>query len=221
MKNIGLLLFTIVGSLVLVVAIAFFFTGQTSTSSSAIDEPAPQELVLAEGRLATGSAQAKVTIVEFSDFQCPACRAVQPLIKQVVAQYPNDVRFVYRHYPLVSIHPYAQLAAQASEVAAEQGKFWEYHDLLFEKQPEWAALSSQGAVEDAFVEYAGQLGIDSTAFRERIAADEIRKKVLADQADSQKLNLSGTPSLFVNNTRVPAPGQLLTTVQSLLDESQE
>jgi protein-disulfide isomerase len=121
---------------------------------------------------------------------------------------------------LVSIHPYAQLAAQASEVAAEQGKFWEYHDLLFEKQPEWAKLSSASQVEDKFVEYAGQLGIDTAKFRERIAADEIRQKVLTDVADSQELNLSGTPSLFVNNTRVPAPGQLLTTVQSLL-ESQE
>lgn len=219
MKNLGLLLATIVGSLVLVVGIAFFFSGKSSTTTTN-EGPAPQEKVLGEARLAKGPADAKVTIVEFSDFQCPACRAVQPLIKQIVNQYPNDVRFVYRHYPLVSIHPYAQLAAQASEAAAEQGKFWEFHDLLFEKQPEWAQLSSATQVEDKFVEYAGQMGIDSAKFREKIAADEIRQKVLADVADSQELNLSGTPSLFVNNTRVPAPGQLLTTVQSLL-ESQE
>lgn len=220
MKNVGLLLATIVGSLILVVGIAFFFSGKTSTIDPNSTESAPQELVLSEGKLFRGPADAKVTIVEFSDFQCPSCKAVEPLLKQVLAKYPNDVRLVYRHYPLVSIHQYAQIAAQASEAAAEQGKFWEFHDVLFEKQEAWSKLSSESQVIDAFVEYAGQLGIDTTKFRERIAADEVRKRVLADVADSQKLNLSGTPSLFVNNKRVPAPGQLLTTVQSLLESKE-
>jgi protein-disulfide isomerase len=221
MKNIGLLLATIVGSLVLIIGIAFFFSKSTTTSSTGqTAQPEPQEVVVSDGALSVGPADAKVTIVEFSDFQCPSCKAVSPLIKQVLAQYPNDVRLVYRHYPLVSIHPYAQIAAQASEAAAEQNKFWEFHDVLFEKQAEWSQLSSQGQVEAKFVEYAGQLGIDTAQFRERITADEVRKRVLDDVADAQKLSLSGTPSLFVNNQRVPAPGQLLTTVQSLVS-SQE
>lgn len=218
MKNVGLLLATIIGSLVLVIGIAVFFSNSSSSTGDAtLAEPADQAVVLADARLATGPADAKVTIVEFSDFQCPACRQVEPIIKQVLAQYPNDVRFVYRHLPLVAIHPYAQLAAQASEVAAEQNKFWEYHDVLFEKQPEWSGLSSQDQAEDKFVEYAGELGIDTAAFRERITSDEIGQRVLDDVADTSTLKLSGTPTLFVNNQRVPAPGQLVTTVQSLIE----
>lgn len=229
MKNLPLLIGTIVGSLVLVIGIAVFFSNSSSSTSAPGSqaqnfdevEPSPEEDVLAEARNSMGPEDAAVTIVEFSDFQCPACRAVSPLIKQVTTQYPEDVRFVYRHLPLVSIHPYAQLAAQASEVAAEENLFFEYHDLLFERQPEWSRLSSASQVEDAFVEYAGELGIDTDSFRERINAEDVRERVTNDVIDTQSLRLTSTPTLFVNNRRVPAPGQLPQIVESLLEDSQE
>lgn len=87
-----------------------------------------------------GGANAKVTIVEFSDFQCPFCSRALPTINQIMSEYKDDVRLVYKHYPITSIHPNAQKASEASECAREQNKFWEYHDLLFQNQQQWSQL---------------------------------------------------------------------------------
>jgi len=85
-----------------------------------------------------GSADAPVTIVEFSDFQCPYCARVEPTVEQVMQQYQGKVKLYFRDFPLSSIHPYAEQAAEASRCAGEQGKYWEYHDMLYQKQTEWA-----------------------------------------------------------------------------------
>lgn len=228
MKNLPLLLGTIIGSLVLVIGIAFFFSGESTQQQQNVTpenfsqiEPEPEEQVLGDARNVKGATESAITIVEFSDFQCPACKAAEPLISQVVEQYPNDVRLVYRHFPLNSIHPYAQMAGYASEVAADEGLFWEYHDKLFEQQLVWSQMGSASEVEDAFVTYAGELGIDTDSFREKIASQEIKDRVLQDVADANTLGLSGTPTLFVNNRRVPAPGQLPAIVQSLIEENSQ
>ncbi len=89
-----------------------------------------------------GGEDAYVTIIEYSDFQCPACASVAPMLQQLAAAYPNDVRLVYRHFPLVSIHPNAQKAAEAAEAAGAQGKFWEYHDTLFANQADFASADA-------------------------------------------------------------------------------
>ncbi|MBI4079000.1 MAG: DsbA family protein, partial [Candidatus Levybacteria bacterium] len=85
---------------------------------------------------------AKVTIVEFSDFQCPFCARAYPTMNQVLDGYGDKVKLVYKHFPLNAIQPLAQKAAEASECAKDQGKFWEFHDVLFEKAEEWTSLSS-------------------------------------------------------------------------------
>lgn len=227
MKNLPLLVGTIIGSLVLVIGIAFFFSGgsgapqQVTPETFAEVEPEPEETILADARNVKGNEEAPITIVEFSDFQCPACKAVEPLVAQIALQYPEDVKIVYRHFPLNSIHPYAQLAAYASEAAADEGMFWEYHDKLFEQQTVWAQMRSASEVEDAFVMYAEELGIDTGSFREKIASQQIKDRVLQDVADANTLSLSGTPTLFVNNRRVPAPGQLPAIVQSLVEENSQ
>jgi formate-nitrite transporter family protein len=226
MKNVPLLFGTITLSLLLVVGIAFFFSGNPSTGSSshgaAADTVSQENIpkILGDARNVQGPEDAQITIVEFSDLQCPACRAVHPLIKQVTDKYPDDVRFVYRHYPLSNIHPYAQLAAEAAEVAAESDLFFEFHDKVFEQQPTWSKLGSQDQVRDTFIEYASDLGIDSQAFRERMKSGETRKLVLQDTADGTAVNISGTPTLFVNNQRVSAPHQLMATVESLLEKEE-
>lgn len=224
MKNIPLLFGTIVGSLVLVLGIAFFFSsgpGATSLNGTqqVADEPVDEATALGDARHLKGNPEAEITIIEFSDFQCPACRAAQPLAESVVEEYSDQVRLVYRHYPLVNIHQYAQLAAQAAETASEDDLFWEYHDLLFDNQLEWSNMKSQSEVEDAFVGYAEELGIDSQAFRERIKSSEVRSTVLQDVSDGTAVKITGTPTFFVNNQRVPAP-QLKTTVESLLSEQE-
>lgn len=96
--------------------------------------PKPVDIKVSSTDFVTGPSEAKVTMVEFSDFQCPYCARAYPVIKQILRAYPKDVRFVYKQYPLTSIHTFAQKASEASLCAGEQGKFWEYHDKLFESQ---------------------------------------------------------------------------------------
>src|SRR5690606_29220292 len=128
-------------------------------------EPAPaepgnfvdQSRLIREHNTMTGSLDAKVTVVEFGDMQCPACASAHPVVKQIINEYGDnpDFNFVFRHFPLSSIHPHAQISAEAVEAAGDQGKFWEMHDLLFTRQSEWA---SGGNPLDKFVAYAGELG---------------------------------------------------------------
>jgi len=148
MKNLPLLLATVLGTIVLIVAAAVFLspTQNNANQSKEID----QVSLLAGANHVRGPENAPITIVEFSDLQCPACRSAAPLAKAVLEKYPDQVRLVYRHFPLVTIHKYAQVAALTSEVAAEQNKFWEFHDLVFENQAEWSSLGSQNEVITTF-----------------------------------------------------------------------
>lgn len=139
-----------------------------------------------------------VTIVEFSDFQCPACLAVQEPLKQLLTTYEGKVEFVYRHFPLVSIHKNAMAAALASEAADMQGKFWEMHDLLFAKQAEWSSL---GDPKEVFVGYAETMGIDKAKFISDLEGQGARDLVTADVLASTRYKLTGTPTFFVNGVK--------------------
>lgn len=207
MKNLPLLVATLLGSLVLVVGIAIGFS-MISQSSQAVD----QALARGDGRLRKGKEGAPITVVEFSDFQCPACKASTPVVEQVLREFPEDVQVVYRHFPLFSIHPYAQAAAQASEVAAEQGKFWQFHDSVFATQETWAELPSEKEAIDQFATLAAELGIDKAAFMERIQSEDIKQRVANDVADGSKAGVSATPTFYVNGRPVSAP-QLIETVR--------
>src|SRR3989337_966761 len=125
-------------ALVLVVSLLAVF-GAAIFLSKAERRSVDPSLIIGDARLATGSAQPKVTIVEFSDFQCPACLASSTVLQEMVMENISHVRLVYRHFPLTSIHDHAFEAAKASEIAAGQGKFWEMHDILFERQDEWTS----------------------------------------------------------------------------------
>jgi protein-disulfide isomerase len=211
MKNIPLLVITLVSTLVLIVGMAIYFS-QNAASSLVVD----QAKLTNGARLTKGPETAQVTLVEFSDLQCPACKAIQPLVQEVSKQYPDKVRVVYRHFPLTQVHPYATLAAQASEVAAEQGKFWEMHDKLFATQSDWAELDSEEKATEKFAEYAQELQIDKATFLARIQASEVKQRVADDAALAAELKLNSTPTLFVNGKKVTAPQQLLQTVGSLV-----
>ncbi|GAB4149296.1 MAG: hypothetical protein Fur0021_10100 [Candidatus Promineifilaceae bacterium] len=152
-----------------------------------------------------GGADAYITIIEYSDFQCPACASVAPMLQQLVAAYPNDVRLVYRHFPLVSIHPNAQKAAEAAEAAGAQGKFWEYHDMLFANQADFASADA-AAARESFIEYARNLGLDVERFTAELDADVYLAQVDGSRAEAMALSMPGTPSIIFN-------GQLLTGEQ--------
>jgi len=136
-----------------------------------------------------GAGEARVTIVEFSDFQCPYCGRVGPTLERLLAEYPEDVRIVYKHLPL-SMHAQALPAAKASMAAGRQGKFWEMHDLLFQNQ---SALG-----EAKFVELARGLGLDEARFEQDYRSPEVAAEVARDMNEARRLGVTGTPGFFVN-----------------------
>lgn len=213
MKNLPLLIVTVLGTLALVVVVAVMFSN-SSTSSSGV-EPT----VLLEGaNNRMGPEQPVVTIVEFSDFQCPACKAVEPLVKQTALQYPDQVQVVYRHFPLLSIHPHAELAARASEVAAQEDLFWEMHDILFERQQTWSAANSSDAALALFTDYAEEIGLDRDLFTEAIQSDTVRTTVAQDMALGTQLGVNATPTLYVNGKKLTAPQQLPVVVAEIINQ---
>lgn len=136
-----------------------------------------------------GASDAKVTIIEFSDFQCPYCGRVGPTMKRLVEEYPEDVRVVYKHLPL-SFHQQALPAAKASVAAARQGKFWEFHDLLFQNQRQ--------LTDEKFVELAKGLGLDVEKFESDYKSTEVAREVAKDMNEARRLGVTGTPGFFVN-----------------------
>jgi protein-disulfide isomerase len=135
-----------------------------------------------------------VEFTVFSDFECPACGVTEPMIRQLMNEYSGNVKFVFKQFPLTSIHPQAFKAAEASECADDQGKFWEYHDVLFKNQN---ALS----VKD-LKQYAADLGLDTERFNICLDSDAIASRVRKDVNEAKSLNLRGTPTFLVNGVFV-------------------
>lgn len=206
MKNIPLLIFTLVGSLILLVVIVFAF-------SKMANQPLDPAVVMGSKMLSKGKSDAKVTIVEFSDFQCPACSAAAPLIEKILSK-SEDVQVIYRYFPLVSIHQHAQAASQASFAAYQFGKFWEYHTLLFEKQNEW---SIEKDPKQKFIEYAVSLGINKDDFIKKLTDTkaDADKAIAKDVQDGTTLGISGTPTFFVNGVKTEI-SDLESTVENSL-----
>ncbi len=139
---------------------------------------------------ALGPEDAPVTIIEFSDYQCPFCSRAEPTIKQILEEYGDKVRFVYRDFPLDQLHPFARKASEASHCAEEQGKFWEYHDALYENQ---AGINAAGLEQ-----FAKDIGLDMDAFKTCLDSGKYANEVQKDLDDGQEYGVSGTPAFFVN-----------------------
>lgn len=152
-------------------------------------DPARQYEIALDGAPMRGSKDAKVTIVEFSDFQCPYCGRVEPTLARILKEYGDDVRLAFKHLPL-SMHPKAMPAHRAALAAGEQGKFWEMHDKIFANQ---ADLS-----EAAYERYAEELGLDIERFKRDMTSKALEQKIEADKREAAALGVSGTPSFFIN-----------------------
>jgi protein-disulfide isomerase len=152
-----------------------------------------------------GNAKSKVVIVEYSDFECPACRSYYAVMKQLMVEFGGQVAFVYRNFPLTEIHINAEFAARAAQAAGKQGKFWEMHDLLFEKQDEWDNAANP---ETFFESYAKLVGISVDQFRTDWASKEVINFVRAQRANAIKLGLQGTPSFFINGKQIQNPASV-------------
>lgn len=169
-------------------ALVSFLDGLKAKAQVRILLEPPRVQVAAEGP-STGAADAKVTIVEFSDFQCPYCRRQEDALKKLLADYSGKVRLVYRDFPL-DMHPNAAKAAQAGACAEDQGKFWQMHDKLFDNQQ---ALSVENLKK-----YARDAGLDGAKFDACLDGDKDRARVQKNLTDGEKAGVDGTPALFVN-----------------------
>lgn len=218
MKNLPLLLATIGGTLILIFGIGYFFSqSETTPSEPAQVDPAT---VAGDARNAKGNLESDIVVVEYSDFQCPACASVEPLIDQFMAEYGEQVKLVYRHFPIDSIHFNARLAAQAAEAAAIDNKFWEYHQLLFDGQADWSNISDKNELKEKFAEYAQELEIDKDAFLERIESPSVVELVEVDKQSGIEAGVNGTPTFYVNGIETSAP-QLNTAVDALIADQPE
>ncbi len=148
-----------------------------------------------------GNQYAKNVLIEYSDFQCPACAAYEPLVRQLMKDFDNQILLIYRHFPL-SQHVHAELAAQASEAAGKQGKFWDMHDLLFDRQGSW---ENTGDAEATFKGYAKELGLDEARFAADLNSDEIKKLVAEDADGGLHAGINSTPSFYLNGKKIDNP----------------
>jgi protein-disulfide isomerase len=147
-----------------------------------------------------GRADAPLLIEEYGDFQCPPCGFFHPILKRLEGEYERELRVVFRHFPLRNMHKHADEAARAAEAAAVQGKFWQMHDLLFEKQKDW---KDAPAARPVFLSYARTLGLDIGKFTQDIDSMAISNRVRSDEAQGTARGVSGTPTVFLNGREIP------------------
>lgn len=186
-----LLRISVVVLVTLIVLASGFITMKIGDASRGSLEP----LDLEEG-WSIGNPQAPITIVEFSDLQCPFCEQVQQTLSELLKDYPDDIRIIFRHFPLPQ-HPLAQLAAEATEAAGDQGKFWEMLEKIFEKEGELTITD--------FGEYAGELGLDVARFNLALENSQFQDQVLEDVQVGKSLGVHAVPTLFLNGRELDVP----------------
>jgi diadenylate cyclase len=163
---------------------------------------------------ARGPKDAPVTLVKYGDYECPYCGQAHPDLKKLQERAGEQVRFVFRHFPLDSVHPRARRAAQAAEAAAAQGRFWEMHDLLYENQGELG--------EEDLMRYAAELGLDLQQFEKDLVNDHHAWRIEEDRLGGNRAGVKGTPTFFVNGVRYTGPidlGGLLAAVEEAASSS--
>lgn len=185
------------GSVLLVVLAAFGLSRVGGGNPAKLN--ADQNVLVDGARWISGSENAKVTVVEFSDMQCPACKAAQPFAEEVKKM--EGVRFILRHFPLTQLHQNAWIGARAAEAARMMGKGDEYVANLFARQGEWSSL---GNPEEKLIAYAKEFGLSEEEFKKKLNSQETDKFVGEDSGLGSRLKLQGTPTFFVNGEQISA-----------------
>lgn len=170
-----------------------------------------------------GSTENKTVLIEYGDFQCPGCSSLFPSLKTLKEKYKDQLTFVFRNFPLTTIHPNALAAATAAEAAGLQDKWWEYHNTLYENQNAWASADTSQRT-DIFVGYAKDLGLNTTTFKKDLESDKIAQKISRDQALGKKIGATSTPTLVLDGKVVAqdqwsSPEKLESTIREAIKAS--
>lgn len=169
----------------------------SSPSNTSSSEKVDQALLMNKDSYKTGSDSAKVTIVEFGDFQCPACGAAYPNVKKLLDEEKNNIRFVFRNFPLPQ-HQNAMQGAEVALAAGAQGKFFEMEDKLFMNQDTWGESKDPTSY---FTQYAGELGLDMTTFEDAVKNEKYKDIIDKDKNDGIALGVNATPTFFINGEK--------------------
>jgi protein-disulfide isomerase len=172
----------------------FAFTGNKASDSSQSTSSKGQPTNHVQGQGKSG-----VTLVEYGDYQCPYCQQYYPILKQVQAQFNDQIYFQFRNFPIINVHQNAFAGARAAEAAALQDKFWEMHDLLYENQSQWSESSDPSSF---FKQYAKQLGLNVDQFQKDYASSQVNDAINADLAAGRKLGVQGTPTFFLDGKEI-------------------
>ena len=139
-----------------------------------------------------------IQIVEFGDYECPACGAAYPNVKQLMKDYDGKITLYFRNFPLTNVHPNALIGAEAAEAAGDQGKYWEMHDKLYDNQKDWSVVADP---TDKLVGYAKDLGLDTTKFQTALTDKQFQSVIDQDTADGNALGIQGTPTFYFNRVQ--------------------
>ena len=192
-----------------------YLSGQNRLDVSDVNADEIQEASEANGNIGDhvyGSADSKVVLIEYGDFQCPGCGSAHPIVKEVAEKYKDDMALVFRNFPLSTIHPNARVAAASAEAAGLQGKYWEMFNTIFENQSAWenASTTERG---DIFRGYANELGLDVDQFQLDLASDQVETKINYDLALGREEGVNSTPTFFLNGE--PVDQETYGSVESL------
>lgn len=188
-------------SLIVVLLFTYYFFATSSSKNSS----QTAEITVTKTDHIRGAVDGKLTLVEFGDFQCPACGAYEPLVRQVMADNKTSLKIVFKNFPLTQIHQNGLLGAKAAEAAGLQGKFWEMHDMLYDKQPEWSTGIN---ARDIVIGYASVLKLDTKKFSDDLNSKELEDKILAEVKEGISLGVQGTPTFFLNGKKLDNPSSL-------------
>jgi len=207
LKDKGLVI-GIIATIVLIAGGVFLMTrGAPSTKkaiSSEILVPANEYVTggVENGTYLPASSSAKVTLVEFGDYQCPACIEYHPFVKRLLAEFPGKVNYVFRNFPL-SQHANAPISAYAAEAAGLQGKYWQMHDKIYESTGEWV---ESGDAKSILIGYAASMGLDVKKFTADIDSNDVKDKVRSDTNDGNLVKLDATPTFYLNGIKINVTG---------------
>lgn len=227
MSRVRWIIFAAVVVLVLGGLVVYSRLSNPSIDVSAIDTNSVVAASDQNGNIADhvfNNTKSDVILVEYGDFQCPGCGSAHPNIKTLLEEYGDKISFIYRNFPISSIHPNARAAAAAAEAAGLQGKYWEMHDMLFTNQSDWENLNTTQRTE-RFKAYAQNLDLDTAKFETDLGSADVNKKISFDQALAGKDDVSSTPSFMLNGESLPSDAASsissgdLTAIKQLLDES--